>query len=384
MENEIKQIIIVGGGIGGLCAAIALRQIGIGVKVYEQAEKLEAVGAGLTLWANAIKALRKLSVADEVIKTGAKIERAELRTANGRVLSRSAHDEFERLFGEPTIAIHRADLHDILRSALPADVVQLSARCSRVEQNESQAIVHFADSRSDQADLVVGADGIHSVIRTQLFPEVRLRYSGYASWRGVVQTTDEAALGVTSETWGRGSRFGILRIDENQVYWFTTANVPAGQTQTAPERKEFLLHRFKGWHHPIELLIRSTPAEAILRNDIYDLKSLSEWSEGRVCLLGDAAHPTTPNLGQGACMAIESAVVLARSLSQEESFTLALERYERERKPRTAWITNQSWKIGQLGQIENPLLCSARDFVTRILPSEISKRPFKRAVGFDL
>ena len=384
MKSEIKQTIIGGGGIGGLCAAIALRQIGIGVKVYEQAEKLEAVGAGLTLWPNAIKALRKLGVADAVIKTGAKIERGELRTANGRVLSRSEHDEFERLFGEPTIAIHRADLHDILRSALPQDVVQLSARCARVEQDESKAIVHFADGRSDQADLIVGADGIHSVIRKQLFPEVALRYSGYTSWRGVVATTDEAALGVTSETWGRGSRFGIVRVDKERVYWFATANVPAGQTQTAQERKEFLLNRFKCWHHPVEFLIRSTPTEAVLRNDIYDFKSLAHWSEGRVCLLGDAAHPTTPNLGQGACMAIESAVVLARSLSQEDSLSRALQRYEAERKPRTTWITNQSWKIGRLGQIENPILCSARDFVTRILPSEISKRPFKQAVGFDL
>lgn len=217
-----------------------------------------------------------------------------------------------------------------------------------------------------------------------MFPEVSLRYSGYTAWRGVVATRDEAALGITSESWGCGSRFGIVRVDQERVYWFATANAPAGISQTAAERKSFLRQRFRGWHHPVELLLESTPDGEILHNDIYDLKPIEHWSKERVVLLGDAAHPTTPNMGQGACMAIESSVVLARCLSQEGDLPRALRRYETERMSRTAWITDQSWKIGRLGQLENRLACRVRDFLLRITPDRVTRKTLERAAGYDL
>lgn len=384
MASAIKRAIIIGGGIGGLCTAIGLRQIGVEALVYEQAERLSPVGAGLTIWANAIKALRKLGVADAVIEAGSKIERGEARTASGRVLSQSEPGELERLYGAPTIAIHRADLHEILLKALPSESVHLGAKCTGFEQDEDSATVHFASGITDRAELIVGTDGIHSVVRGQLFPEAKLRYSGYAAWRGVVATKDQAALGVTRESYGRGSRFGFIRIDKEHVYWFATANTPAGQTQAAAERKSFLQQRFKGWHHPIELLIDSTPADNILQNDIYDLKPLKQWSKGRVVLLGDAAHPTTPNMGQGACMAIESSVVLARCLSQERDLAASLRRYEAERMPRTAWITEQSRRIGRIGQLENPLVCTVRDFVMKITPARVIRKTLEKAVGYEV
>jgi 2-polyprenyl-6-methoxyphenol hydroxylase-like FAD-dependent oxidoreductase len=212
MSGEVKSVII-GGGIGGLCTAIALRQIGIDAVVYEQAEELGVVGAGPTLWVNAIKALRKLGVADAVIASGSEIKKGEIRSANGRMLSWSQPGELKQLFGEPTIAIHRADLHHILCSALPREAIRLGAHCTGFEQDASGVSVHFADERTERADLLIGADGINSVIRQQLFPQVPLRYSGYTAWRGVVAMKDDAAPGVATETWGRGARFGFLRID---------------------------------------------------------------------------------------------------------------------------------------------------------------------------
>src|SRR5205085_3848643 len=235
MASVVKRAVVIGGGIGGLCTAIGLQQAGVESVVYEQAERLSQVGAGVTLWANAMKALRKLGLADAVINTGAKIERGEIRTADGRTLSRSEQGELEQLFGEPTIAIHRADLHDILLSALPTGTLRLGARCVRLEQDEAGAATHFSDGQTDRADLIVGADGVNSVVRKQLFPDLKLRYSGYTAWRGVVATRDEAALGTTNESWGCGSRFGFLRIDRERVYWFATANTPAGQMLTAAE-----------------------------------------------------------------------------------------------------------------------------------------------------
>jgi 2-polyprenyl-6-methoxyphenol hydroxylase-like FAD-dependent oxidoreductase len=383
MAVPIKRAIIIGGGIGGLCAAISLRRIGLSVTVYEQAEELLTVGAGLTIWANAIKALRKLGVADEVVKAGSKIERGELRTADGRVLSRSHPGELEERFGEPTIAIHRADLHDILLDALPPGTVHLGERCVRFAEDEESVAAVFSDGRAEQADLLIGTDGIHSVIRRQLFPEVSLRYSGYTTWRGVVETRDEAALGTTSESWGCGARFGIVRINRERVYWFSTANVAEGRKLSPAETKSYLLEHFKDWHHPIRLLIESTPPEHILHNDIYDIAPLKKWCRGRVALLGDAAHPTTPNMGQGACMAIESSLALARCLRQSNDLAESLDRYERERMPRTAWITNQSWRIGRIGQFENPLLCAMRDLLVRLAPDSLTIKQIERAAGHE-
>lgn len=381
--TEIKRVIIVGGGIGGLCAAISLRRIGLDVAVYEQAEELRAVGAGITIWANAIKALRKLGVADEVVSGGAKIERGELRTASGRVLSRSHPGELEQRFGEPTIAIHRADLHDILLGALPPGTVQLNAKCVRFEEDEEGVSASFSNGQTDRAQLLVGADGIHSVVREQLFPEVKLRYSGYTTWRGIVETRDEAALGTTSEAWGCGQRFGIVRVDRERVYWFSTANVGAGLKLSPAESKSYLLEHFKDWHHPVRQLIESTPAGHILHNDIYDIAPMKKWCRGRVALLGDSAHPTTPNMGQGACMAIESSLALARCLRQGHELAESLRRYERERMPRTAWITKQSWRIGRIGQFENRMLCTLRDLFVQLAPDSLTIKQIERAAGHE-
>lgn len=374
---------IVGGGIGGLCTAISLRQMGVAAVVYERADALRQAGAGLTLWANAIKVLRTFGLADAVTAAGARIEHGAIRTSSGRAIARSAPGDMERRLGEPTIAIHRAALHEILLSALPAGTVRLGEACTGFESGSDGVTVRFASGHTDRADLLVGADGIHSGIRGHLFPEARLRYSGYTAWRGVVATKDEAALGATSESWGRGSRFGFLRVDPARVYWFATANTPAGRTFGPGERKRFLLDRFRGWHHPVELLLASTPAEEILHNDIYDLKPLGRWCAERVALLGDAAHPTTPNLGQGACMAIESSFVLARCLAEEKDMAGALGRYEAERMPRTAWITEQSWAIGRIGQWEHPLACAARDFALRLAPAGLMARTLEKAARFE-
>jgi 2-polyprenyl-6-methoxyphenol hydroxylase-like FAD-dependent oxidoreductase len=381
MDASIKRVVIIGGGIGGLCTGISLGKLGLEVEIYEQAEEFRAAGAGLTIWANAIKALRKLGVADEVIKAGSKIERGELRTAKGRVLSRTDQGELERRFGEPTVALHRADLHEILMKALPPGTVHLGEKCVRFEEDGEVVTCHFAGGKSSRGQLLIGADGIHSIVRGQLFPEVSLRYSGYTTWRGVVETLDEAALGTTSESWGCGARFGIVRIDKERIYWFATANVEAGLKLSPAESKGLLLERFRGWHHPVELLIKSTPAEQILHNDIYDIAPMKIWSRGRATLLGDSAHPTTPNMGQGACMAIESSLAIARCLRESESLAEGLRRYERGRMPRTAWITEQSRRIGRIGQFESGLLCSLRDAFVRLAPDSLAIKQIERAVG---
>lgn len=275
MATTIQQAIIIGGGIGGLCTAIALRQIGIDVRVYERTETFERVGAGLAVWANAIRALRKLGLADQVIEAGSIIRRAEIRGPSGKIFQTGDFGEFERQFGEPSVGIQRAELHRVLISALPAEALQLGMKCTGVEQDADKVIIYLANGQTDQAHCVIAADGLRSAVRQQLFPETRLNYAGRTSWRGVVETRDTVALGIICQTWGHGDRFGFVSVDRNHVYWFAVTNLSEGKTPPAAERKEFLRRRFQGWHHPIEHLMDVTATETIVEAPIYDIEPLA-------------------------------------------------------------------------------------------------------------
>lgn len=381
---EKTNVIIMGGGIGGLCTALALQQHGFSVKVYEKAKKFGEVGAGITLWSNAIKVARALGFADAILAAGSKVQQSQIRAKDGEALFNAGMGDMESKFGEPVVAIHRADLHEILVQALAPDTVVMNTQSVRFEQDDKGVTVHFDHGAPATASLLIGADGIHSTVRQQLFPAITLRYSGYTAWRGVVETENESALGLTSETWGRGARFGIVRIDRQRVYWFATHNQPAGEKVTPDERKATLQRIFKGWHTPIDHLLEATPAAAILQNDIFDVEPFTPWSKGRVALLGDAAHPTTPNMGQGACMAMESAYALARAMREESDHQAAFARYERERHERTAWITKTSWAIGRGGQIENALLIGLRNFVVKMTPAGALQKNLHQAAGYDV
>ena len=181
------------------------------------------------------------------------------------------------------------------------------------------------------------------------------------------------------ETWGRGRRFGVVPIAAHRVYWYATLNQPAGRSYTPLEQKKLLQQQFKGWVTPIESLLEATPAEIILHHDIFDIPPLAGWSEGRVTLLGDAAHPTTPNMGQGACMAIESAYVLARCLATEPELPAALRAYEQARRPRTAVNQPVRGRLVAAGQLENKLACWLRVMLVALTPASVEKPAAKVA-----
>ena len=379
MGKSIQKAIIIGGGIGGLCTAIALRQIGIDVSVYERTKTFEPVGAGLSLWTNAIRALRKLGLADQVIAAGSIFRRSKFRNASGKVLQSGDLGELN----EPSICIHRAELHRVLASALPPETLCLGMKCTTIEQDAERVTVHLANGEVEQADLVIAADGFRSAIRQQLFPSTRINYDKRTSWRGVTEIPKEVAPDIAYQTWGRSQRFGYMCLDRKRVYWFAVINMPEGQTPPAGERKDFLRQRFLGWHSPIEHMIERTPAENIVETGIYDIEPLERWSQGRITLLGDAAHAATPDMGQGGCMAIEDALVLARSLSQKQDLTSAFSHYETARKPRTTWMMKQSRTLGRIAQLDNPLLCTLRDFVLSVVPEAVSRRQLYQAINYE-
>ncbi len=282
--------------------------------------------------------------------------------------------DFERRFGLPTLAVHRADLLTALRDALPPDVIHLNAPCAGFTQDATGVAVQFANRSTVEGDVLIGADSLHSVVRTRLWGASKPRYAGYTGWRAITKF-DHSRLPV-GETWGCGARFGIIPMSQGRVYWFATKNAPEGERDGPMGRKQDLLDRFGSWHAPIGELIVATDEAAILRNDIYDRPPLRQWGQGCVTLLGDAAHPMTPNLGQGACQALEDAVVLSACLDPTTEVATALRQYEVQRMRRTTAIVRESRLIGAVGQWSNTWLCGFRNAAVRVTPHWMAMRQF--------
>jgi 2-polyprenyl-6-methoxyphenol hydroxylase-like FAD-dependent oxidoreductase len=394
MKVPVK-VIVVGGGIGGLTAAIALRRAGLDVVVFERAAEFQEIGAGLLLAANAQKSLGKLGLAEAVARLGTPASAGEIRSWRGEVLASIPAQEIERRVGVPSAAVHRADLQALLLRELGEGPLHLDSEVEGFEQDEAGVRGHLAGGSEERADLLVGADGLHSRIRDKLFGPEELRYAGYTAWRAVAKPEQELLpWGTGFESWGRGVRFGCAHIGKGRVYWFATRNAAVGEKDGPPRSptgaRTALLRLFREWHHPVRELIEATDEEVIRRDDLYDREPLSaRWGVGGVTLLGDAAHPMTPNLGQGACQAIEDAVVLARCLREvdeaaSEGVADALRRYEGLRAARTARIVRRSRRIGQVGQLENPLLCRLRDRALATAPSKLQLRQLEEVVGHEV
>jgi 2-polyprenyl-6-methoxyphenol hydroxylase-like FAD-dependent oxidoreductase len=253
-------------------------------------------------------------------------------------------------------------------------------------EDGGQVTALFTDGSSAAADLLIGADGLHSAVRRQMHPRSRLRYAGYGMYTGVLDTPHAAGITHMQERWGRGRRFGRFPISAGQISWFVTANLKEGNPPPAQGWKAYLQEHYRDWPAEVRSFIEATPAERIIPKEIYDAAPLrwtnnaGAWYTRRAVLLGDAAHPTTPNMGQGGCQAIESAVLLVRCLGEMDSLPAALRRYQRARWPQASLLTFQSRQIGQAGQFSFPLLCAFRDAAGLLLPDALLGIPFRLIV----
>jgi 2-polyprenyl-6-methoxyphenol hydroxylase-like FAD-dependent oxidoreductase len=376
--------IIIGGGIGGLAAAVSLRRAGMDAVVFERAARIEEVGAGVSLWANASKALGRLDLHDTVRKQGAEIG-GEARTWRGRKLFAFSAGELRQRFGESNVAIHRSKLQETLFSALPSGTVRLPSQLVDFAQDDCGVTASFADGREVRGDFLIGCDGLYSVVRERLFGDGPPRYAGLTAWRGVFEDTEGLAPeGMGLNLWGRGSEFGLVNIGGDRAYWYQTANAPESDYGSNAGHKEMVLERLQGAYEPARRAVEATPETNILRTDIYDREPSKRWGAGRVTLLGDAAHPMTPNLGQGACQAIEDAVVLAGSLRATTQIPDALRTYEYRRSGRTAAIVRRSRRMGRIMQVENPMLCALRDNVAAVAPHGFQLRLLDPVVGYEV
>jgi 2-polyprenyl-6-methoxyphenol hydroxylase-like FAD-dependent oxidoreductase len=365
-----RTALVVGGGIGGLASAIALRRAGWEVQVLERSEELREVGAGISLWPNALHALDLLGVGDRIRAQGTVEANAGFRDQAGSWLFRTDIRAIEERYG-PSVLIRRSTLLAILAEALPPGTVALATEVTGIaERPDHVRVEHRAGTTT--ADLVVAADGIHSRIRALLWPAARgPRYAGYTTWRFVTPVLDIDAE--VSESWGRGERVGIFPFGDGTIYSYLAATVPPGH-HVGDELGE-LNRRFRGWHTPIPALLDSITAADVLRHDIYRLPALRTFVTRRVALVGDAAHAMTPDLGQGGCTSLEDAVELGRQLDDRPADPApGLARYDRLRRPRTQAIAHRSAISGRLAQVSSPVAARLRDRAARLLSPAVLVR----------
>ncbi len=379
--------VVVGAGIGGLCAAIGLRRRGWHVTVLERAPAFGQVGAGLTLMANGLRGLDLLGVGEAVRAQGRVDAPGGLRTPSGRWLSRVDGPELTRRLGTPALGIHRATLHRVLVEALPAGTVRTGADVVDVVARPSPRVV--VDERGERAtlgaDLVVAADGVHSRVRAHLWPELPgAVYAGVTAWRAVTAARWHGEP-VTSVTWGRGAEFGMVPLGDGRVYWYGAVNAAPGRRAAGGDEMRAVRTIFGGWHEPVAALLDATEPASVLRNDLVHLGTpLPSYRRGGVALVGDAAHAMVPHLGQGANQAIEDAAVLAAVCAPGGDVAASLDSYDAARRPRSQRVARDALRTARLGQgLQHPLAVGLRDAVVRLTPSPVTLRSMARVARWD-
>ena len=369
-------MIVVGGGIGGLAVALALRQRGVEVLVLEQASELGEIGAGLLLAPNACKVLAGLGALPFLLAgRSVPVRRWELRDWRGELLSALTIPRV----GEFSLSTRRSDLQWALLQCLPPDVPRLGCRVNSATLLNAGVRLDLADGRQMHAKRVILADGAHSLARDSLWTGRQPRYCGYVGWRGLVEHVPAGwESGRVSESWGGGRRFGVAPVGDGRTYWYASANVPEPLSMQRVSVAE-LREDFAGWHEPVAGILEAMPEQALLQHPIADRRPGWHWQkEEKIVLLGDAAHPLTPNLGQGASMALEDAWELAVRWKLPH----AMARYEEARRLRVLRLWAISRWFGKVIQWRHPLLCGLREVQMRAIPDAFATAMMRRLLNY--
>jgi salicylate hydroxylase len=372
MRRRDLRVLIAGGGIGGITTALALRQRGIDTQLFEQADGFREVGAGIQLSANATRVLRTLGLGEALARVAVYPEGRDYRAwdTGERVFWTPLGEQAEVHFGAPYYQVHRADLLGILVNVLGDADIHLNARIQAFEQDGHGVTMTLADARTVTGDVLVGADGIHSTVRAQLFGREQPRYTGCVAWRGLVpaERLTHFDLGLVNGIWIGPNRSMVqYYVSAGRMFnWvgISRSDHAAQESWLGEGRAEDALAEYADWHPSIRAIIEVTPR--VLRQALYDREPLAEWRVGRVVLLGDAAHPMMPFYAQGAGQSIEDAYILAGCLAlRPDEPVAALERYVRLRQPRTAWIQQLSRREEKLYHIADPAVIARRNTTLR-------------------
>jgi len=357
---------IIGAGIGGLTTALVFEKLGITYQLFEKTKEPSAIGAGIWLAPNALKVFEYIGLLDDIFSSGNTIDRITLADNTFRPLTDSNQQPAKEKYGFTTIAIHRAKLQKALIRHIPKEKLHWNKNIELATQNGDHLKLKFEDGLEIKTKYLIGADGIDSKVRSFIFPEAKIRYSGQTCWRGVMESSlPQQFRNRGAELWGKGIRFGFSQISENETSWFAVKKEDAFGIDDRTLLKAELLKQYTDFHDLVKELITKTPLENILRNDIIDLKPMKKWYSDSICLIGDAAHATTPNMGQGGAQAIEDAYYLGRLITKFPSETV-FQRFQNKRYARVIDIVKKSWMTGQIAHYNT--LSGLRNAFFRSIP----------------
>jgi 2-polyprenyl-6-methoxyphenol hydroxylase-like FAD-dependent oxidoreductase len=369
------RVAVAGAGICGLASAIAIKHAGHEVEVLERSPVLAEVGAGLAIWPNGHRALAELGI-DEA--HGLSVRGLQVRSWRGRLLMETPVAGFRARYGHDLILVHRAELHGSLLAALGREHVRLGTELTTFVQDGSSVTVTLASGQRLETEVLIGADGLRSAVRSSLLDDGEPRYSGATCWRGVARF--EVEDGCAVDWLGTAGEFGIFPLRDGRAYWFGVRNRPESEADGPDGRKSDVNRAFESWPAPVAAVIQATAEKDVLRNDLYDRPVAKTWTKGRATLVGDAAHPMLPNAAQGASQAFEDAVALGKALAARSAAD-ALQAYEAARLKRANRFVSQSSLAAWVARSTNPILLTIRNFATAHVPQAVMLRELDAMIG---
>ena len=366
----MAHIAVIGAGIAGLSTAAALQQRGHSVTVIEERTDTRS-GAGISIWPNALAALDQLGLGDRVRAAGGRVTAGAVRWRDGSWLRRPSGQRIVTALGEPLVVVQRVALRDILTGALASDTVVQGVAVRGLDITPGGVRLRMSDATSREVDAVVGADGTRSVVARHLNGPLADRYAGYTSWRGTASLAIDAEL--AGETMGPGVEVGHVPLSADRTYWFATERAPEGNA--APEGElAYLRAKLASWAEPVPMMLAATDPGAVLRNDLFDRSPARRWAAGPVVLVGDAAHPMRPHLGQGGCQALEDAAVLGALVGLAADLPTAFASFESFRRPRVSGLVRESRMIGRIVNLRPAALSAAASWASVALPETLVTR----------
>lgn len=365
-----QRILVVGAGITGLTTAVALQRHGHEVIVIEERTDTSS-GAGISIWPNALAALDEIGLGDAVREAGGRVTAGALRWRDGSWLRHPTRERLVRALGEPLVVIRRSALTKVLADALSDGTVHTGLSARELVTTADGVRITLSDSTTREAAAVVGADGTRSVVARHLNGALADHYVGYTAWRGVADFSIDPD--VAGEVLGPGIEFGHVPLGPDRTYWFATQRMAEGQA-TPQGELDYLKARFASWADPIPAVLAATDPDDVLRNDLYDRAEARQWSRGPIVVVGDAAHPMRPHLGQGGCQGIEDAAVLARFVDGADNLAAAFARFATFRRPRVQALVRESKMIGQLVNLRPAFLSGLAGRATVLVPEALITR----------